>query len=779
LSFNSEASCGIGGAGPTLVSACRNPARRNEPSHQCLRSLLHVADPDASSRPAGPSFTPEQARLGTAMLQLVSDWDAWVYRRVDSFRFAGDDERVLERHQSMDFQIPQVLVNASSTPATVPVPITIVNKWRLPEFSLRDEGGLALPLLARTESTPLAAAMLCSLAHAVMGSEPPLASADHQLSLELDALLLRIAASDSVEAVDACAELVRCPDRRGEQLAVDEGFMGLAYEFARGFPLIALVPCSKRHGRRVLKFTYASYVVSARPDPVRIQLAHTLRSIRNRAWDRTETSGWQHANREAAAKMGALSFSVKGRYVAERLREQEREGGIACVLASVTGPDGRHRTIRLRPNAAMRLHSLPGGNYTVAVRGVSGFRIRDASGIYRDKVEYPYWITNTEVPVVIVARRDDVEQKVTKSAPRVAARAWLFLRLSRALALNNKPLAIRLRLGDGGSYHCEFEAPPGMHVTRARLVSDVRIGPEVGVEPEWRGRERDVVLESKQRAHLYMPERVSRPATGYAYLHLRPRLQTIGLSAFTSALVATLVLAFVAFTWNAGEGYAEHGPPDSSALLVIILGAPSALAAYLVQRAASRVTSSLLTGLRLAGLVPSLLALGAGAVILVGEKDGWSHAHLVLYLLGTAGVMASVVLAIGAVFAEHPREQARTNQGPGFKDTYSVLDDDPPQPVIAAPEPLPRDPGGVRAVMLERSAGMDQRTRRALLSQHTLRRRDWTYQVPPALFFDAAETAPTFRGLGADSETRMRLAGGQEVAATAPKFGHVAADDRR
>jgi hypothetical protein len=611
--------------------------------------------------------------------------------------------------------------------------------------------------------------MLCALAHVVLGSTPPAASAQPQLSPELDALILRITASDSVDGVDACADLARSSDTQGKRLALDDGFMGLAYEFARGFPLIGLMPYSTSHQRRVLKFSYASYVVSARPDPVRIQLTHSARFMRNRAWDLTETSGWRHPNGASEPGMGTLNFSVKGRYVVERLREQEREGGIACALASVKGPDGRRRTVRLRPNTAMRLHSLPGGNYTVKIRGVSGFRIRDASGIYRDQVEYTYWITDLSVPVVVTARRDNVERIVTKSAPRVAARPWLPLKISRALALNNKPLAIRLRLGDGGSYHCEFEAPPGMHVTRARLISDVRVGPEVGVEPEWRGRERDVVLESKQRAHLYVPERESRPSAGYAYLHLRPRLQTIGLSAFTSALVATLVLAFVAFTWSDLNGYQQHGPTDSSALLVVILGAPSALAAYLVQRVSSRVTSSLLTGLRLAGLVPSLLALGAGAVMLVGEKKGWPHAHLALYVLGGIGIVATATLLLGAYYAEHPREQKRTNQGPGFKDTYSVLDDDGPQPGVATADPVGGDAAEVRAIMLERGAGMDQHTRRALLSQHTVLRADWTNQVAPALFFDAAETAPTFRGLGTNSKARMLLVEKQVSAAVRQK----------
>ena len=712
--------------------------------------------PDA---PICPRITTHQARLGMALLQLICDWDAWVERRVDSFRFAGDDERVLERHQSMDFQIPQILVDAASisaaSPDAIPVPITIVNKWRLPEFSLRDEASRVIPLLARNESIPLAAAMLFALAHVVLGSQPPLGAEEHQLSAELDALIHRIAASDSVEGVDACADLVRLSDERAQRLALDDGFMGLAYEFARGFPLIGLIPYSTTHRRRVLKFTYASYVVSARRDPILIQLAHSARFLRNRAWDLTETSRWRRRNNAPDPRMGALSFSVQGRYVVERLREQEREGGIACALASVKGPDGRRRTIRLRPNAAVRLHSLPGGNYTVTIRGVSGFRIRDASGIYRDQVEYRYWVTDTQVPVAVAARRQNIERRVTKSAPRIAGRAWLGPKLSRALALHNKPLAIRLRLGDGGSYHCEFEAPPGMHVTRARLISDVRVGPEVGVEPEWRGRERDVVLESKQRAHLYVPERESQPAAGYAYLHLRPRLQTIGLSGFTSALVATFVLAFVAFTWSAAEGYQAHGPTDSSALLVIILGAPSALAAYLVQRISSRVTSSLLTGLRLAGLVPSILAVGAGAVMLVGQKGGWSHAHLVLYVLLGIGALSTLLLLGGAYLAEHPREQARTNQGPGFKDTYSVLDGEPHQASTPMPEPVHRDATGIRAMMLERTAGLGQHTRRALLSQHTLVRRDWTYQLAPALFFDSAETAPTFWGLGADSAARM------------------------
>jgi hypothetical protein len=706
----------------------------------------------------GISVTHRDLMLGALMLRLVCNWDDWVERRVDSFRFAGDDERVLERHQSVDLVVPQDLLELERSigehPTAVPLPITFVNKWRLPQFSLRDEQNRAVPLLARKESTPLAAAMLLSLASLTLVDK-----IDTLLPFDegLRTTLIKIATSESVAALQLCASLADETNSDAQTLACDETFMGLAYELARGFPLIGLLPITQQR-RRVLKFSYESSVVPARRDPLRVQLGHLYRLLRNRSWDLTETSGWKKRNAKPDGAKATLTLSVQADFVTERLREREREGGMACARALITGPRRRSRTVRLRPNSSMQLHGLPPGRYTVRLRGVSGFTVEEVG-------PFPINVTGAEeFQIHSSAKRQNVTKPVTQSAPRIAGRAWLGMRLSRALGLNNKPLAIRLRFGHGGSYHCEFEAPDGLHVTRARLVSDVPVPQLAGRTPSAsRDREIDVVLESSRRPHLYAPAGKAPPAAAYAYLHLRPRLDTIGRSALLTAAIATAALAFIALTWNAAHGYRGHGPEDSSALLVLILGAPSALAAYFAGSVPSRVANSVLAGLRLAALLPSLLALAAAAVLLVGEHR--SHSDEILRLLLAAGGVTSIMLAYSAWLAEHPREQARGNQGPGFQEAYSVPLV-PLEPTNSARLPPPvASSTGVRSLLLERTGGLEQGTRRTLLAQHTfLLWRGWSLEVAPALYFDSAETAPTFRGI---AEPRARELLNEQVKALA------------
>ena len=118
----------------------------------------------------------EHLRLGALLLGLVSDWDAWVSRRVDSFYFAGDDERVLHRRQSVDFTLPKSLTADGSSLfegyGGFPAPITFVSKWRLPEFSLRDGADNTVSLLQRDDSVLAGVLGLIHLANAAATQQP-------------------------------------------------------------------------------------------------------------------------------------------------------------------------------------------------------------------------------------------------------------------------------------------------------------------------------------------------------------------------------------------------------------------------------------------------------------------------------------------------------------------------------------------------------------------------------------------------------------------------------
>lgn|GEM_PF-5966412 len=115
----------------------------------------------------GSSLSSEQLILGSLMLELISDWDAWVSRRVDRFSFIGDDERQLRRHQSLDFNIPTRLRELEmpllDELGGFPIPVTFAGKWRLPDFSLRDGNGNVVSLVQREQSIQLSTAMLIAL----------------------------------------------------------------------------------------------------------------------------------------------------------------------------------------------------------------------------------------------------------------------------------------------------------------------------------------------------------------------------------------------------------------------------------------------------------------------------------------------------------------------------------------------------------------------------------------------------------------------------------------
>lgn len=714
-----------------------------------------------------PVVSSDYLELGAVMLALVSDWDAWVFRRVDSFRFSGDDERVLERRQSMDFRTPSKLQELPESLTEDlggwPVPVTYVNKWRLKQFSLRDEASSAISLVPRSQSVPIAAGMLIALANQRI-TRTPFPPKDQAMPPAMQDTLIAIVSADPTQSLRLCWRFVNdcasggAPGPGGKEwtdLACDEVFMGMAYELARGFLMLALYPGrpgrpGRPEGHRVLKFAYSSYVVPARRDRFLVRSGHNARTLRQWSRDKMDSGAWRTRSDPDHDATGRVMVSS----VCTVAREGLLEGGpsVACATVKVTGPRRRSRTVRLRPNSAIALQGLRPGVYRVRVRGRSGFR---ATLLTESRLTVEAGKTYS---VAVQGSRENVSRRDMYAPPLPARPASHVRAMSRGLGWHSKPLTLRVRIGDGGSYHCEFAAPEGMHVTRARLVSDA------AVDKSARSRVLDLVLDSTQFAHLYARADKAPPAAGYAYFNLRPRVETIARPAFTTAMVATLVLVFLAITWDPKEGFDQHAP----ALLVVLLGAPSALAAYFAQAVPSRVTNSMLYGLRLFALAPAVASLLAGAVLLVGENkvdrdpkievwwiEGWPQ--FALYSLALLTLLTAIGLRATARVAEHPPEQRRSDirQGEGFEQKYSI----PTNPEgVERPPPNgsesssteskgATDPRTVRETMLERAGGLSPATLRALLGQGWRFPPGWVSYIPPALFFDSAETVPTFFGL--------------------------------
>ena len=701
------------------------------------------------SLPQLPRLRSEHLLLGAGILALVCDWDAWVSRRVDSFWFAGDDERVLARRQSMDFKLPELsgrLERATDALGGVPVPVTFVNKWRLPQFSLRDETEKAIPLVSRRESILIASGMLIALGHYVVKGEL-IPAAEDLMPTGARRLLRQVAAAESPQAIRLCARLgqgarsglTEAEEEWQRSLAASEIFMSLAYELARGFVVLALFPASSS-GRRILKFSYNSYVVPATHDRAVVRLAHLLRWVAQRAGDAADSVAWPARRGHQHEHTGRIVLAT----LCEGVSDRVRAGGltVACALATLTGPEGRRRSMRLRPNGAVAFEHTPPGWYLVQLTQLSGFELDT-----QRTLGFKLGEGATERLTIAAHERDSAAPATLAGSP-LARPAWKWRNLARGFAWYSKPLAIRVRVGDGGTYTCEFEAPAGLHVTRARLIANGE--PEGDGEP---ARELDLVLASAQRANLHTSSQEPHPAAGYAYFNLRPRVETIVRPAFWTAWVAFAALTFLAGTWRTHDGFHSHGPLDSSVLLVLVLGAPTALVAYFAQAVPSRVTNAMLYGLRLLALLPAVLTVAAGAVMLVGERTPW--AHPALWAIDGSLVGAIVMLAIARRYAEHPREQrsraqAHSRERESRRPARAAGTRVRASKTSAIPTCPARSDGeaalAIRDRMLERAEGLSRSARHMLLSQPSLTGRE--LKVPPALYFDSAETPPTFVGLG-------------------------------
>ncbi len=472
--------------------------------------------------------------LGATMLALISEWNTWVSRRVDIFRFQGDDERVLTRQQSVDFKVHERLhrVRLLTEPlGGIPVPITFMNKGRLPQFSLRDESGKAMALLARSNAGPISTGMLICLGNRITTGAMLPVQQDF-IPKELRACLTEIVTSERNHALQLCA---RFGDARAsacggserrwrEVLAGSELFMSLLYEFARGSLIFALLSPPVTAEQRIVKFSYSSYVVPATYDRVPARIGHLFRFLFQGVRDTTDSVAWGARKRSGPKDTGRIVLSTICDKVAERIRTKGLN--VACALAEVESPGGGRRTMRLRPNSAVAFERVPAGRYVVRIFAVSGFQV-DGPHV----VEFKLAVGTTK-RIAVSAEQESPAAGATLGVSLLAQPPALVRTISRGLGWHSKTLIIRVRLGDGGSYHCEFEAPEGLHITRARLFTNAPATTPGGHQRI------DLVSGTVQRAHLYAGPQHSIPATGYASFNVRPRIETLVRPALLTALVA-------------------------------------------------------------------------------------------------------------------------------------------------------------------------------------------------------------------------------------------------
>lgn len=198
----------------------------------------------------------ELIAMGEVLLFLISDWSAWLERRVETVRFIDAD--TVARSVSVDFIMPSVPTPLSRGDRRITlVPVGTLLKRELINFDLRDEDGRPLPLLSRRHNGRLAAAVLAAGVRMWVGDSANLAGGVPVGVLDD---LWSIATSTPDDAMKCWSRLgisrTDLPDEkewRKEMLASGR-FMALARDLARNF--LVLTPIVVDGRSRVIKFSY-------------------------------------------------------------------------------------------------------------------------------------------------------------------------------------------------------------------------------------------------------------------------------------------------------------------------------------------------------------------------------------------------------------------------------------------------------------------------------------------------------------------------------------------
>jgi hypothetical protein len=264
---------------------------------------------DAVNAPT-PPLSAEDRHHGRLSLYLISNWEIWVKRRVETIEFLDDTS--VHRHISIDFRLrswlPKPVLNWDGTGVHY-LPLALLDKSPLLDFSLCDESGRSLPLLTRRKNSAISASVLSACVQSLvvgrMAEHRALQGAESAIPLPHDITPERIVIPQGLEkrfldltyrgapgqpgldAGDVLAEFLEGqppalglaqwdwhaiepgnphtayeanvgePDWRW-LLATDGRFRRLAVDLASNFVITVPIPHEERQ-RRIIKFTYRQH----------------------------------------------------------------------------------------------------------------------------------------------------------------------------------------------------------------------------------------------------------------------------------------------------------------------------------------------------------------------------------------------------------------------------------------------------------------------------------------------------------------------------------------
>jgi hypothetical protein len=189
------------------------------------------------------------------------------------------------------------------------------------------------------------------------------------------------------------------------------------------------------------------------------------------------------------------------------------------------------------------------------------------------------------------------------------------------------------------SYHLEVAAPADLEIDAAQLRFE-HVDPAGDWVPE-----RVTVGGGLQRAHLYAG-RVGSEFRAKAVIYLRRQRDTYLLSAFLTALLVCILLAFGLSRLDNLLGDEHSGQSQTAGALLLIT--PTLLAAYIARPGEHRLASKILKGVRALVVGTAFCAIVAVGVLVAGYTTRTSRAiwslDLVVASCIALGLLASLVL---------------------------------------------------------------------------------------------------------------------------------------
>lgn len=229
----------------------------------------HLQEPDGDGRPA-PEIT-----AGIACAPLLADPKSWIRRRVETIDMLAHEET--HRRVSIDFALSPNQYRELTIDDGVVVPISVLTKERRRNFSLRDEGGGAVPVLGKEQNGDLAHFALLNAAYDALPQHPPI-----EVLEMLSADLRQVVMLPPAEALDTLAYLERAAEAddpwRGP-IVNDPTCRLLLWTLSQNYVLFAVLP-PNGPVRRILKYSYSEdFTGSVRPAARWLRLRLWLRGV--------------------------------------------------------------------------------------------------------------------------------------------------------------------------------------------------------------------------------------------------------------------------------------------------------------------------------------------------------------------------------------------------------------------------------------------------------------------------------------------------------------------